>query len=126
NIPMTTEEPMPENVTVHIHVPAHGRTAAQQRDVTIPMRDSLNMASQFIQDRLHEKANVFVHCAHGEDRTGTVVGRIRDCAAWKGEFDRYGGTFYKPLKKLFTSSQAPSLDFNRALVQLDPHPCGGN
>ncbi len=121
NIPMTTEEPIPDKVKVHLHIPAHRGVAAEVRDVTVPTLDALNMATQFIRDRLQEKTNVFVHCAHGEDRTGTVVGRLRDCAAWKSEFTRYGGTFYKPLQKIFATSAVASVDFNNALKHLDPN-----
>jgi len=50
---------------------------------------------------------VFIHCQRGEDRTGTVIGLLRDCGddGFK-DYKRYGGSYYRSLSTLRTEVEA--------------------
>ena len=60
-------------------------------------------AVQAIHDALLRGENVFIHCLHGEDRTGIFIAMLRrwegaECPQSKREFRVYGGTLYEPLQ----------------------------
>lgn len=96
NVGLTTELPLPNRTRVYRHHP--GEASSQSLPSTLT---AVERTIRVIRAELEQGGNVFIHCAHGEDRTGLIVALLRDCRSWRGEFNAYGGTMYSGLQQIF-------------------------
>ncbi len=82
-------------------------TTGSTRDPKVNNPQTTLEGLHFAEYALRNGLPIFVHCRHGEDRTGefiellrTGIGTIAACTDAKAEFSRYGGTRYRPLQEL--------------------------
>lgn len=118
NVPLNTQGDVPEKLKIRIHLPNAEKT------LELETIEGLDTALELVRSNVKSGSNVYVHCLHGEDRTGIFVGLFRDCPAWKKEFRSFGGTLYPVLGQIFERAQArvPMADFSKALEGVAPQP----
>ena len=93
------------NMTVEVAIPS---SDLKSSPIITKTTMSNVEATLYVLDLMDKNINeqstntIYLHCQRGEDRTGLMVGLLRDCkeSSWKSEFINYGGVMYKSLDKL--------------------------
>jgi hypothetical protein len=109
----------------YIHIPLVTGGRVQPAKMTIKVRhlgqstlvremDPVDATISILQlvDQLSAKGHrIYIHCARGEDRTGTIVSLLRKCNNARAEFRRYGGSDYASLTWLKSRVEARSTEY---------------
>jgi hypothetical protein len=97
----------------YIHIPLVTGGRVQPAKMTIKVRHLGQSTLVREMDPVDATISILqlVHCARGEDRTGTIVSLLRKCNNARAEFRRYGGSDYASLTWLKSRVEARSTEY---------------